>query len=407
MRPMGLMGLIGLMGLMSLVGCSSDDDELQPQAPQETIIPEVASYVTWYEELQGTSGSSRAEGSNGSSRSNEPIKPIKPNKVWSAPSGFVDYEGGKQPIGIAFTQNGQTPKMGSFFFSSGKWRTSVEDIQTATYYLYGYIPHLPAIHYTLTDIDPGTGGANDKYSTGAIMTLENVPSVMSSDLCVAIGAKEGTDKETVEGLRRGSFAFAAEPTAKNAPKNYVFLLFDHLYAAIRVKMRVHGDYATMRTIKLKSLQMSTKAGDTMSKDHNTITITLQANDGSASPIQSISYEQTGEVIGSGEDKGLEFWKSETSAGQELTTSYQTFIGHFMPSGITTMILTSIYDVYDTKGNKIRENCSATNTLVLKELLTEQTFTERGKRYTINMTIQPTYLYVLSEPDLDDPTFVVN
>ena len=407
MRPMGLMGLIGLMGLMSLVGCSSDDDELQPQTPLGTIIPEVASYVTWFEELQGTSGSSRAEGSNGSSRSNEPIKPIKPNKVWSAPSGFVDYEGGKQPIGIAFTQNDQTPKIGSFFFSSGKWRTSVEDIKTATYYLYGYIPHLPAIHYTLTDIDPGTGGANDKYSTGAIMTLENVPSVMSSDLCVAIGAKEGTDKETVEGLRRGSFAFAAEPTAKNAPKNYVFLLFDHLYAAIRVKMKVHGDYATMRTIKLKSLQMSTKAGDTMSKDHNTITITLQANDGSASPIQSISYEQTGKVIGSGEDKGLEFWKSETSAGQELTTSYQTFIGHFMPSGITTMILTSIYDVYDTKGNKIRENCSATNTLVLKELLTEQTVTERGKRYTINMTIQPTYLYVLSEPDLDDPTFVVN
>lgn len=422
MRPMGLMGLIGLMGLMSLMGCSADSEDYEEPveaAPQGTVIPEVASYVTWYEELQGTSGSSRAEGSNGSSRSNEPIKPIKPNKVWSAPSGFVDYEGGKQPIGIAFTRNGEDPTigtgtaespksmMGSFFYSSGKWRTSVENIETATYYLYGYIPHLPAIHYTLTDIDPGTGGANDKYSTGAIMTLENVPSVMSSDLCVAIGAKEGTDKETVEGLRRGSFAFAAEPTAKNAPKNYVFLLFDHLYAAIRVKMRVHGDYATMRTIKLKSLQMSTKAGDTMSKDHNTITITLQANDGSASPIQSISYEQTGEVIGSGEDKGLEFWKSETSAGQELTTSYQTFIGHFMPSGITTMILTSIYDVYDTKGNKIRENCSATNTLVLKELLTEQTVTERGKRYTINMTIQPTYLYVLSEPDLDDPTFVVN
>ncbi|MBQ7662447.1 MAG: hypothetical protein IJS48_03645 [Prevotella sp.] len=404
MRPMGLMGLIGLMGLMSLVGCSSDDDELQSQTPQGTIIPEVASYVTWFEELQGTSGSSRAEGS---SRSNEPIKPIKPNKVWSAPSGFVDYEGGKQPIGIAFTQNGQAPKMGNFFFSSGKWRTSVEDIQTATYYLYGYIPHLPAIHYTLTDIDPGTGGANDKYSTGAIMTLEDVPSVMSSDLCVAIGAKEGTDKETVEGLRRGSFAFAAEPTAKDAPRNYVFLLFDHLYAAIRVKMRVHGDYATMRTIKLKSLQMSTKAGDTMSKDHNTITITLQANDGSASPIQSITYEQTGMEIGSGDEEGLEFWKSEASAGHELTTSYQPFIGYFMPSGITTMILTSKYDVYDTKGNLIREDCKATNTMVLKDLLTEQKLTGRGKRYTINMTIHPTYLYMLSEPDLDNPTVVVN
>ena len=78
----------------------------------------------------------------------------------------------------------------------------------------------------------------------------------------------------------------------------------------------------------------------------------------------------------------------------------------MPSGITTLVLTSVYDVYDTKGNKIRENCSATNTMVLKDLLTEQTLTGRGKRYTVNMTIRPTYLYVLSEPDLDNPTVSV-
>jgi len=433
MRPMGLMRLMSLIGLIGLMGCSADSEDYEEPveaAPQGTVIPEVASYVTWFEELQGTNGASRAYEANEADayetngtyeayETTNPIKPIKPNKVWSAPTGYVDYEGGNKPIGIAFTRNGEDPTigtgtaespksmMGSFFYSSGKWRTSVEDIETATYYLYGYIPHLPAIHYTITDIDPETGGANDKYSTGAIMTLENVPSVMSSDLCVAIGAKEGTDKETVEGLRRGDFAFAAQPTSELEPRNFVFLLFDHLYAAIRVKMRVHADYALLRTIKLKSLQLSTMAGETKSKDHNTITITLQANDGSASPIQSITYEQTGMEIGSGEEEGLEFWKSEASAGHELTTSYQPFIGYFMPSGITTMILTSKYDVYDTKGNLIRKDCKATNTMVLKDLLTEQTLTGRGKRYTINMTIHPTYLYMLSEPDLDNPTVVVS
>ena len=348
MRPMGLMGLIGLMGLMSLVGCSSDDDELKPLASQGTIVPEVASYVTWFEEA------------NGSSRS---------NRAWAVPSGYAAYEGGIKPIGIAFTQNTKEPMMGNFFFSSGKWRTSVEDIKAETYYLYGYIPHLPAIRYSITDLV----GTNANYSTGAIMTLENVPTVMANDLCVVIGAKDGTDKETVTGLRRGDFAYAAKAISEVDGKkvdggNYVFLLFDHLYAALRVKMKVHADYALLRTIKLKSLQLSTQADETTSKLHNTITI--------------------------------------EPAGQELTTTFQDFTGHFMPSGITTLVLTSVYDVYDTKDNKIRENCSATNTMVLSELLTEQETTQRGKRYTVNLTIRPTYLYVLSEPDLDNPTVSV-
>ena len=389
------MGFIGLISLMGLVGCSADSDENQGGAPQGTIIPEVASYVSEFEEADGTNETNRT------------------NRAWIVPSGYVAYEDGIQPIGIAFTKNGEDPAVGvapnlkpmigSFFYSSGKWRTSLEDIKAGTtYYLYGYIPYLPAIRYSITDIDPEMGGANDKYSTGAIMTLENVPTVMPHDFCVVIGAKHGTNKETVEGLRRGDFAYTTSGAVNG---NYVFLLFDHLYAALRIKMKVHADYATMRTIKLKSLQLSTQTGETTSKDHNTITITLKANDGSASPIfGDITYVQTGATIGTGDDKGLEFWSS--AAGEELTTSFQDFTGHFMPSGITTLILTSVYDVYDRKGNLIREGCSATNTMVLKDLLTEQTTTERGKRYTVKMTILPTYLYVLSDPDLDNPTVSV-
>jgi hypothetical protein len=294
--------------------------------------------------------------------------------------------------------------MGSFVYSSGKWRTSVENIETATYYLYGYIPHLPAIHYTITDIDPETGGANDKYSTGAIMTLENVPSVMSSDLCVAIGAKEGTDKETVEGLRRGDFAFAAQPTSELEPRNFVFLLFDHLYAALRVRMKVHEDYTKLRKIKLKSLQLSTQAGEETTKKKTDITVKLEANDGSASPITEIAYDQPAKYELN--EEGLEFWSSED--GEELKSDvYTECLGHFMPSGITTLILTSVYDVYDRKGNLIRKDCKATNTIVLQELLTGQIRTERGKRYTINLIVKPTYLYMLSEPDLDNPTVNIN
>jgi len=378
-RAYGL--IIGLIGLMGLMGCSKDEaSSKEPMGPTEL---EVASYVRWFEEADRANGANRA---------------------WAIPEGYVAYEDGIQPIGIAFTQNDVAPKIGSFFKSSDKWRTDLEDIAASTdYFLYGYIPHQTAINYSITGYD-GTNGA---YSDGAIMTLQNVPTVMPNDLCVVIGAKHGYDKEhdgdntdpRTNRLRMGDFSFKAKAGIDS--KDYVFLLFDHLYAALRIQMKVHADYAKLRTIKLKSLQLDTQAGDIKTTKKTTITIKLKANDGSASPIETLTFTPTGEEI----DGGLEFWSS--TYGEQLTTDFKPFIGHFMPSGITKLILTSTYDVYDTKGNLIRQSCKATNTMVLKDLLTEQTVTERGKRYTINMTIQPTYLYMLSEPDLDNPTVVVN
>ena len=380
------------MGLMVLMGCSADS-ELET-SEMKTAAVEVVSFVTGYDEAN---------------------RAYESNRAWAIPTGFVAYGDGIQPIGIAFTQNGvdpaigtgESPKpmIGSFFKSGEKWRTDLENIEAGSYQLYGYIPHLTAIDYSITDYD----GANGSYSTGAIMTLQNVPTVMPNDLCVVIGAKHGYDKEhdgdntdpRTNRLRQGDFSFTA---AGSATGNYVFLLFDHLYAALRIRMRMHDDYAALRTIKLKSLQLGTMADASTTRQKTDITISLQTTDGSVSPITGITYAQpdTYPVI---DGTGLEFWSDP--AGTALTTDFQPFIGHFMPTGITKLILTSTYDVYDRKGNLIRLNCKATNTMALKDMLTDQTVTERGKRYTINMTIQPTYLYMLSEPDLDNPTVIIN
>lgn len=408
-----LIALMALISLIVLTGCSKDDAAVSSAPVAEPVgrpIAQVASYVRWYDEAYGAN---RAHEAN------------KVNRAWAIPSGYVAYEDGVQPIGIAFTRDGENPTIGtgtaenpkpmigSFFKSSDKWRTNVEDIvSSATYQLYGYIPHQTAINYSITDYDgaEGPNGANGSYSTGAIMTLQNVPTVMPHDLCVVIGAKHGYDKEhdgNSDGTNRlimGDFNYTASSDVNG---NYVFLLFDHLYAALRIRMKVHADYAKLRTIKLKSLQLDTQAGDIKTTKKTTITIKLKANDGSSSPIEALTFTPTGEEI----DGGLEFWSS--TYGEQLTTDFKPFIGHFMPSGITKLILTSTYDVYDNnvteehpEGNLIRKDCKATNTMLLKDLLTDQSETERGKRYTINMTIKPTYLYMLSEPDLDNPTVKV-
>jgi len=406
-----LIALMALISLIVLAGCSKDEapagtlNGTQSGEPTGTAMAEVASYVTWFDEVVSKNRTQEAN---------------KTNRAWAIPSGYVAYEDGVQSIGIAFTRNGENPTVGAnpgtpksmigtFFKSGDKWRTSVEDIQPNTnYLLYGYIPASPAIKYSITDYDgaDGPNGANGEYSDGAIMTLQNVPTVMPHDLCVVIGAKHGYDREHdgnsdgTNRLRMGDFSFT---TSAETTGNFVFLLFDHLYAALRVRITVHEDYTKLRKIKLKSLQLSTQAGETKTRKKTDITVKLEANDGSASPITEIAYDQPDkyELI----EGGLEFWSSKD--GEELKSDvYTECVGHFMPNEITTLILTSVYDVYDRKGNLIRKDCKATNTIVLQELLTGQIRAERGKRYTINLIVQPTYLYMLSEPDLDNPTVKV-
>lgn len=378
MRPVSFISLISFVSLVS--SCSGSDDLDDGLSGEGVQIGEVMSYAIHLEENTLT-------------------------RAWTPPTGYVAYEGGDQPIAIAFTQDGQTPKMGHFFKSNGKWRTSLGEISAGNYYLYGFIPNLPVIKYSITDWNGGDtdGEKKAEYSKGAIMTLKDVPTVMDKDLCVVIGAKDGTDKEHDNGLTRGNFKYeAAEITKDGGEGNFVFLLFDHLYAALRINMKVYdNEYADLRKIKLKSLQLSTKADDVTTKQKNTITVTLNANDGSTSPISNIKYAQTGDPI----DGGIEFWSS--TSGEWLTTEFSTYDGYFLPQNVNTLVLTSIYDVYDRKGNLIRENCKVTNSAKLSNLLTDQLEAARGKRYTINMTIQPTYLYQLSEPDLDNPTVIIN
>ena len=374
-RPIGLIGpirpigLIGLIGLISLMGaCSSSDEVPEPEIPIEVV-----SYVASFDES------------------------VAVTRAWTPPTGYSLYGAGANAIGVWFTQDGSPAKVldGFFFQSSGKWRTSVELTTAGDYYLYGYVPHTPGITGSIVP------GASSLYANGATLTLENVPAVTPNDLCVVIGAKQGTDKETVTGLKRGDFAFTAEAISDETPKNFVFLLFDHLYSAVRINMKVHDTYNKLRTIKLKKLELMTKAGDTKSKQKTTIVIGLAANGSGTDPITSVTYTPTGADI----EDGMEFWSS--AAGEELTTAYSEHIAHFMPKGITKLKLTSTYDVYDKQGNLIRKDCKATNNLVLEDLFTGQVETQRGSRYTIEMTIEPTYLYMLSDPDLDSPTVVIN
>lgn len=342
----------------------------------------------------------------------------------------------KKAVDVFFTQGTDAPHHGRIHYNPVQgWKLAFNDgsdptlMETGDYYVYGFIPRNAADNAELSLLD-----GSSPYEDGAVLTINGMPSVMS-DACVIIGAREGfrtvaaSDTTYYDGgytdsdddrsydigeprtnrLQAGDFKFKFDNTKDGKGKldNCMFLLFDHLCAALNVNYQVDPTYNSMRTIKLKKIHMKTANGDGITKKANVV-ITLRKTDDGSSPIESIEYEPTS-VVSTGDD----VFVSETDDGVQLETTSKTFVGHFMPAGTTTIILTSTYDVYDKnaspghpEGNLVRKDCVATNIVRLNELVGHFTAIERGKKYTVDLTIKPTFLYVMSEPDLDNPTVTI-
>lgn len=370
---------MGLIGLIGLTGCSKD--EAAEPITERSAEVQLAGYVAGYEEAI---------------RANRAYEANPITRGWTPPTGYSVFEDHEQSISVFFTQGTTAGEERFFFTNNGKWRVNGEAIAAGTYQFYGYVPHDKSITTTV-EVLPGDGKT---FAHGAVLTLSNVPTVTPSDYCVMIGAKNGKDNYDanndyiINGLQRGNFQYVAT----GGSNNYVFLLFDHLFSAMRLRMRVLPDYNAERTIKLKELKLRTFANETPTKKKTTITITLTANNEANDPITNVLFTPYGEATEAGS-----MYISED--GFELTEDFQEFTGHFMPQGVDKVILESTYDVYDKKGNLVRPSCTASNTINLN-MFSGQHEALRGRRYSINLTINPTYLYVLSEPDLNDPTVVV-
>jgi hypothetical protein len=384
---MGFMGLVGLV-----TSCTSEEVE----EPEKTSVPvEVQGYMANHQET------------------------FTVTRGWQPPTtptpGFTLYDATKSIIGISFTQDNKDPIYGHFWRSSGKWRTLIDIKTSETFYLYGYIPHNTGVSFEVTDKD----GNKANFSEGAVMHLNNLPTITPEDLCIVVGAKNGKDDYkasgdyTVTGLQQGDFSYEAKAMGENPKGNYVFLLFDHLYSALRLRIRVDGDYNKLRTIKLKKIQLQTSTDAGLTKRKTNVTITLNKTTDESSPIaldefgnELIEFTPVGTLT----SDSVVFSSKD---GHLLTTDYQPFQSHFMPKGVTKLIVTSTYDIYDKDtsvnpdGNLVRKDCKATNIIQLNKIVDRFTETKRGYRYTLNMTIQPTYLYMLSEPDLDSPTVVMS
>ena len=299
-------------------------------------------------------------------------------------AGISDAGEYQSPIQI-FLMAGTSKTEGNFVYNTdSKTWTSTIGVKENDNYIYGFSPSNAAAG----TISPITSGAVD-YSAGAVMTLNNLNAVGGDDLCVVVGVKGGSTDEPTPGTP----AFGAFEFKKQGTNNYVSLLLDHLYAAIEFKIKIGAKYNELRDIYLKKMELQS------AKTVSQAVITLTANTAGTNPITDVRFTSSDKAqANTVYDYGTD---ASTTQGLKLVATDGTpFVSYCAPiTGMGSHLkLICTYDVYNKKRTKVRENCVAENSLDGLSGLT----IERGKKSVINLTVEPTYLYQLSEDELDNP-----
>ena len=410
---------IALVALVALVGsCSSDEGNGlvgEPEQQEQGVPVTVVSYARPYQSVEASEpGESRA------TRAGE----------WP-PSDF-SLSSDHKAIGTFFTTAPSTSEKHRLWYNTNttdkfpepKWFLSGKDIKGGSFYLYGYMPY-NAANVSITPPDGAT------YAEGAILSYSNLGSVMSKDVCVLVGARHGSDANNPAspGMKLGQFAVEMKAVSKddeNPEHNYLFLLFEHVYAPLDFRFKLDADYAPdyarLRTIKLKKLELTAYSYtlDNLSdavpmKKNGSIEVHILANDTETSPIANDvrftpddgSPVMDPVVIFDAQEKdeatGIE--RGEEAIPSDSYTVETGYVPYYNFADAATKVLYTLrttYNVYDKQGNLVRQNCVAENAVVPGRLFSQSQL-DSGKQYKINLTVMPTYLYVLSEPDIDNPT----
>ena len=288
-----------------------------------------------------------------------------------ATSGNTDWD----DIHIYLTSSGTQVAEGKFGYASDtkEWSTHLKlKSGSGTFRLYGFMPDDPSLTASLQNVT----------TVDAQIKLENVNPLTTIDYCVVTGVRQVETASDHTSATRGMFSFDYD----SYRQNYINLFLDHLMSRLVFNMKISPTYDAVRTIKVK--KMTLKLADISSMS---VTVTFSDNHG----ISAISYLPTGAAANSCIIENEE--KTLTTSPAAICTGYMVPDNVF----INKLELETEFEVYNKKGDKIAERTAVNK---LTEPLAEL---QRGEERTLLLTIDPSYLYVLSDPDLDNPTITID
>lgn len=288
---------------------------------------------------------------------------------------------------------------GGFSYTTVGENTGVSVKEDTQHYLYGFMPNLALT----SNVSATADDLNDDYSKGADLTLTGLPVFSSDDICVIVGVRRIrniTDTETANVMAtEGNYGYLSGISSEN----YVNLLVDHLYSQLTLQFNVDKDYYALRRIKLKSVSLTSTYGEMVNAK-------VMIRSGYGLRDAYVIYEKN---TGGGDSDVHPLFSSSTddeillpsdATGTAAATLGDNVVVNCAPCTFdaegTHLSITCTYDVYDVKDNtiynKVRENCTATNKVRLSGM-------GHGVKRTVTVTVAPTYLYVLSDNDLNNPT----
>lgn len=328
--------------------------------------------------------------SEDSSNTDEPQgSPLQLSSVTRTSSQFTPDEISKIRMYV-MTKTGQ---YSTGTFSGTTWTNAGVTVKEhEQYYMYGYMPELTGYN---SNISASSTDLNGDYSKGADLTLTGLPIFTSRDICAIVGVgRVSASNDNTEALE-GNYGYLSGLKAEN----YVNLLMDHLYCKLKVNINVDDDYCLLRDIKLKNVKLTCNYGTDVS-------VTLKLRTGYGLQDNATIYSPTS----SGSSQEHTLWTSTSNDGTSIPSktdangSLQLGSVNCPPVVLdaagTYMKITCDYDVYDKKGNKLRTCTGVDNKLKVISI-------SHGMEYSVNLTVAPTYLYVLSDDDLNNPTIYVN
>lgn len=354
-------------GLLLLSGCSGSSSEDDLQQPEQVAL-----------QLRAVT---RTDGAFEIPDANNPASSIKLFLTTLTPTN-------ENPNNYSLTE-------GSFSYKNSQWSStnSLNPLivkEETPYYLYGYMP---------SSISATPSAPDGDYSKGINLSFTGLPAITSDDICVLVGVQlvgaNSTGLQTA--VTEGQYGFRSNIKGQN----YVNLLMAHLYAKLKVNFKIDPNYAELRSIHLKEVTLTSKYADGSS-----VTVNLRSGQGIGSP--SFPSGSEGEI-----KHTISLFKSsaiipEKVLDKALANQVDPVLALDLPAycrpvaveGTYNLTLTTTYDVYDLKGQNLGERVSE------NKIKFDVAEVKPGQEKKLVLTVKPTYLYVLSDNDADNPTITL-
>ncbi len=288
--------------------------------------------------------------------------------------------------------NHYTAVNGMFSYSGNYWSSSsaITVKEETQYYLYGYMPSSVTGSVSADDL-------NDDYSKGVDLTLSNLPAITTDDIGVLVGVQRvGSTTTEAPNVKEGQYGFRSGIKGEN----FLNLLMAHLYARVKLSFKIDPAYAELRSIHIKNVTLTSKYEDGAS-----VKLNLRDGKGIGNPTFPAGSEtQKHDVILFESSTTVPEKVLDKSLGNKaIALDIPAYCRPLKVEDNKTynLTLTTNYDVKDTAGQNLGTRTSVNK---IKFNLAELS---PGKEKVLVLTVKPTYLYILSDNDLDNPVITIN